>query len=203
MANNQYVNKVIFGGDTLIDISTDTVTAAKVLSGYTAHDKSGAPITGSCTYDSNTTDATATSDDILTGTNAYINKVKVNGTMTNQGEKHYTLSARDTEVSIPQGYHDGSGGIGLNSTDKAALIATNIRTGVTVLGITGSMSGSEDVLATSTTITPYTTAQTIQPSDLGNYNSFSSVTVSAIAKTETDNASGGKTVTIGTVAPST
>lgn len=203
MANNTYVNKVIFGGDVIMDISSDTVTANKVLYGYTAHDKSGAPITGNCTFDSDTTDADATTDEILAGKYAYVNKTKLTGSMTNQGEKHYTLSARDTEVSIPQGYHDGSGGIGLSSVDKAALVAGNIRDGVTVLGVQGTMSSTEGVLATSASITPYTTSQTIVPSDLGNYNSITQVTVAAITKTETDNAAGGKTVTIGTVAPST
>ena len=49
MANNQYVNKVIYGNSTIIDISQDTVTAEKILSGYTAHDATGASITGTCT----------------------------------------------------------------------------------------------------------------------------------------------------------
>ena len=202
MASNQYVNKVIFGSDVIMDISSDTVAANKLLYGFTAHDKTGAPITGECTYDSDTTDADATTDEILAGKYAYVNKAKLTGTMTNQGEKHYTLSARDTEVSIPQGYHDGSGGIGLSSADKAALIAANIRDGVTVLGVEGTMSGTEGVLSTSASITPYTTSQTIVPADLGNYNSITQVTVAAITKTEVDNSAGGKTVTIGAVAPS-
>ena len=46
MANNQNVNKVIFGEDTLIDLTSDTVAANKMLSGTTAHDKSGATVTG-------------------------------------------------------------------------------------------------------------------------------------------------------------
>ena len=46
MANNQYVNKVVFGDETLIDLSQDTVAAASMLSGATAHDASGAIITG-------------------------------------------------------------------------------------------------------------------------------------------------------------
>lgn len=52
MANNQYVNKVIFGNETLIDLSSDTIQANVLLSGYTAHDKSGAPITGTMPYQS-------------------------------------------------------------------------------------------------------------------------------------------------------
>lgn len=41
------INKVVYGGNTLVDLTSDTVTANKILSGYTAHDKSGASITGS------------------------------------------------------------------------------------------------------------------------------------------------------------
>ena len=47
MANNPYVNRVDYGGNTLIDLTADTVAADKLLSGYTAHDRSGAAITGS------------------------------------------------------------------------------------------------------------------------------------------------------------
>ena len=202
MANNQYVNKVIFGNEVVIDLSSDTIAANKLLNGFTAHDKTGAPITGECTYDSDTTDADATTDEILAGKYAYVNKAKLTGTMTNQGEKHYTLSTRDAEVSIPQGYHDGSGGIGLASADKTALVAANVRQGVTILGVEGTMSNMEGVKATSASITPYTTSQTIVPTDLGDYNSITQITIAAITKTEVDNVAGGKTVTIGTVAPS-
>ncbi len=41
------VNKVIYDGTTLIDLTSDTVTAATLLSGYKAHDKSGTAVTGS------------------------------------------------------------------------------------------------------------------------------------------------------------
>lgn len=201
MANNTYINKVVYGGDTLINLENDTITRADVLNGKTFHLPSGEITTGTSNYDAYTGDANATADDILLNKTAYKNGSKVTGTMKNQGEKHLYLTARDTAVTIPDGYHDGAGDIGLNSTDKAALVATNIRSGITILGIEGSMSGSEDVAATSATITPYTTSQTIVPSDLGEYNSITSVTVSAIAYSESDNAAGGKTVTIGTVAP--
>ena len=203
MANNPYVNKVIFGGETLINLENDTITRADVLNGKTFHLPTGETTTGTSTYDADTSDADAATDDILSGKTAYKNGVKLTGSMTNQGEKHLTLSARDTEVSIPQGYHDGSGGIGLGSADKTALVAANLRQGVTVLGIEGTMSNMEGVKATSASITPYTTSQTLVPADLGDYNSITQISVSAIAKVETDNLAGGKTVTIGTVAPST
>ena len=153
MANNTYVNKVVYGGDTLVDLSNDDVARASVLNGKYFHLPTGERTTGTCTYDADTSDADAATDDILSGKTAYKNGSKLIGTMANQGEKHLTITARDTAVTIPAGYHDGSGDIGLGSTDKAALIATNIRSGVTVLGIAGSMSGSEDVKATSTTVT--------------------------------------------------
>lgn len=43
------VNKVIYGTTVLVDLTQDTVTADKLLQGYTAHDKSGALITGTAT----------------------------------------------------------------------------------------------------------------------------------------------------------
>lgn len=43
---NQYKNHIVYFGDTLIDLRSDTVTAETLLEGYTAHDASGALITG-------------------------------------------------------------------------------------------------------------------------------------------------------------
>ena len=57
------------------------------------------------------------------------------------------------------------------------------------------MSGTEDANAQSKTVTPTTTQQVITP-DTPTYNYLSQVTVNAIPYTETDNAAGGKTVTI-------
>ncbi len=43
------INKVQYGNTTLIDLTSDTVTADKLMQGYTAHDRSGALITGTAT----------------------------------------------------------------------------------------------------------------------------------------------------------
>ena len=194
---NQYVNKVIFGNDTLIDISGDTVTAAKVLTGYTAHDKSGAPITGECDFDSDTTDADATAAEILATKTAYVNKNKITGEMPNRGGISGTISSVSTPYTIPNGYHDGSGTVDLDATSKQNLQAGNVRQGVTILGVVGSYAG-ESVPTQAKTATPYTTQQVILP-DSG-YN-LSQVTVNAIKYVRTDNAAGGVTVQIGDVAP--
>lgn len=198
---NEYVSKVIYGNTTLIDLTADTVAAAYLLSGYTAHGADGAPISGACAYDADTSDATATAAEILATKTAYKNGSKLTGTMANIGQQTGTISTKAGSVSISQGYHDGSGSITISSTEQAKIIADNIREGVTILGVTGTMSGSEDVKATSTTVTPYTTSKSYLPTAFGDYNYFSQFTVDAIAYSSVDNAAGGLTVTIGTVAP--
>ena len=195
---NQYVNKVVYGNTTLIDLTADTITPSDLASGVTAHDKSGAPITGSNTYDADTSDADAVAAEILATKTAYVNGSKVTGTMPNRGGVTGTISTVAGEYTIQSGYHDGSGKVSIDATEQAKIIAGNIKEGVEILGVTGTYTG-EGVTAQAKTATPYTTSQTILP-DSG-YDYLSQVTVNAISYTETDNAAGGKTVTIGDVAP--
>ena len=195
---NEYVNKVIYGGNTLIDLTGDTVTADKILKNYKAHAASGAPITGTCTFDADTSDATATVAEILSGKTAYKNGSKLTGTMPNRGAVTGTISTVDGTYTIQNGYHDGSGTVGISSTEQAKIIASNIREGVEILGVTGTMSGQEDVHAQTKSVTPTVAGLTVTP-DTG-YNYLSQVTVAAIPYTETDNAAGGKTVTIAAAA---
>lgn len=189
------VNKVVYGGTVLIDLTGDTVTADKVLTGYTAHDKSGATITGTCNYDVNSEDATVAVAEILNGKTAYARGSKITGTMPNNGAVTKTISTKTQEVSIAQGYHDGSGKVSISSTEQAKIIPTNIRDGVTILGVTGTMSGTEGAKAQARTVTPTTSIQNVLPED--GYNYLSQVTVNAIPYVESDNSAGGTTVTIG------
>lgn len=198
MANTYNSKVVLASGEVLMDLTSDTVDAAHLLKDYTAHGKDGAPITGSCTFDSDTSDATAAVGEILATKTAYARGAKLTGTMANNGAVTGTISTKAQEYTIPQGYHDGSGKVSIAATEQAKIIAENIREGITILGVEGTMSGSEDMSAQAKTVTPTFASQIVAP-DTG-YNCLSQVTVNAITVTYTDNSAGGRTVTIGSAA---
>lgn len=201
MANNQYVNQVgLADGTVLIDLTTDTAEQSDVLIGKYFHLKSGQRVQGSCTYDSNTTDANATASEILYGQTAYVNKNKITGSMPNNGTVTGTITAKAQEYTIPSGYHNGLGKVSISSTEQAKIIASNILEGVTILGVTGNVAPSSSVTSGSVSATPYLTSQTILPTSISK-DYISQVDIAAIAIVESDNAAGGKTVTIGTVDP--
>ena len=191
---NVYRNKVIFGDTVLIDLTADTVTPDKILTGFTAHDQTGAAITGTCEFDVDSGDATVQVAEILKGKTAYARGAKLTGTMPNPGAVSLSISTVGGDVTIPQGYHDGSGKVGILDTEKAKLIASNIKQGITILGVTGTLEPSSSVKVQAKTVTPSTSAQTVLPD--GGYDYLSQVTVNAIPYVETDNSAGGKTVTI-------
>lgn len=188
-------SKVVFGGTVLIDLTADTVTEDKILASYTAHDKAGNAITGTCSYDVDSQDATVQVAEILDGKTAYARGTKLTGTMPNKGAVTLTISDADDEITIPQGYHDGSGKVSLLSTEKAKLIAANIKQGITILGVTGSLEPSSQVTVQAKSATPTSSQQVIIPDD--GYDYLTQVTVAAIPYSEAPNAAGGTTVTIG------
>lgn len=188
-------NKAIINGTTYIDLSADTVVQNKVLDGYTFHDKNGAILEGSCTYDADTSDANATTSDILTGKSGYVNGAKVNGSMTNNGSVTGTITTKDQQYTIPTGYHDGGGKVSVSTTEQNKIIAGNIKSGVTILGIEGTYTG-EAITAQAKTATPTFSQQTILPDS--NYDYLSQVTVNAIPVTESmTTGTTGYTITVG------
>ena len=81
------INKVVYKGDILIDLTTDTVSPETLAVGATAHDKSGELIVG--TFEgggTDTSDATASASDIMLDKTAYTADGKTIGTFTIEDE---------------------------------------------------------------------------------------------------------------------
>ena len=188
-------NKAIINGTTYIDLSSDTVVQNKVLEGFIFHDKNGAILEGTCTYNADTSDANATTSDILTGKSGYVNGSKVNGSMVNNGSVSGEIDEVAEEYTVPTGYHDGGGKVKIKSTEQAKIIPGNIKSGVEILGVIGDYSG-ESISAQSKTVSPSFSQQIVLPDQ--NYDYLSQVTVNAIAVTESaTSGTTGYTVTVG------
>lgn len=86
-----------------------------------------------------TSDATAASGDILTGKKAYNASGEVSGNMANNGATGGTISTKAGTVTIPAGYTTG-GSVKISDAEQAKIIASNIRSGVSLLGVSGSFS---------------------------------------------------------------
>lgn len=192
---NQYVNKIIVGTEVKLDLSGDTIVASDLKKGVTAHDKSGAPITGTNEFDVNSQDGTAAVAEILAGKTAYARGTKLTGTMPDNGAVTLEIAALDDEPAIAMGFHDGSGKAVIKATEKTKIIPANIKSGVSILGVEGTYGGEEIKAQSNKAATPTFAEQVITPDSGFDY--LSQVTVAAIPVTYTDNAAGGQTLQIG------
>lgn len=85
-----------------------------------------------------TASADIASGDVLTGKTAFGSTGEISGSMANNGSTSGTISTKAGTVSIPAGYTSG-GTVGISSTEQAKIIASNIKSGVTILGQAGSL----------------------------------------------------------------
>ena len=180
----QSISKVVYGNQVLIDLTSDTISSNELLIGFTAHSANGELINGNCSYNADTTDASIGPNDILTGHWGWANGSKIIGQMPNNAQQISAINSKGEKAYISQGYHDGSGYAMIASAEQSKIIADNIREGVTILGVTGTMSGSEDVHAQAKTATPSHSTQVISPTS-PDYNYLTQVTVNPIVVSET------------------
>ena len=85
-----------------------------------------------------TSEADITSADVLTGKKGFGSSGEVSGGMANNGSTSGTISTKAGTVTIPSGYTTG-GTVGISSTEQSKIIASNIKSGVTILGQAGSL----------------------------------------------------------------
>lgn len=191
---NAYNNKVVLSdGTVLIDLTMDDVKPEYVQNGIKFHDKSGATQTGTSTKTVDASSVTAEAAEVLAGeTFGRGNEIAV-GTMPNNSGENVLVTSK-SGTAIPRGYYDGAGAAKISEEDAAKLVPENIKEGVTILGVTGEF-GADDISSQSKEVTPTFEDQQVLP-DSG-YAFLSGVLVRAIPVTTTDNAAGGKTVTIG------
>lgn len=83
-----------------------------------------------------------------------------------RGAAEWTISAVDGGYTIQAGYHNGSGKVSIAAAEKLKLIAGNIKSGVTILGVVGSYIG-EALKAQAKSVTPTKSKQTRRYHPLG------------------------------------
>ncbi|WP_296327012.1 hypothetical protein [uncultured Acidaminococcus sp.] len=107
-----------------------------------------------------TSGATASSGDILNGKSAFLGNGVVTGTMSNNGAVSGSIAKADGAYTIPDGFHNGSGSVRISKEEQAKLVSGNIKSGVTVLGISGKSSvvDTSDATAAAGTIVSGKTA---------------------------------------------
>ena len=118
MAQNVVINGVTYQNVPEVDIPKSGSGTAKF------YDTSGADITSS---------------DVLTGKTGFGPSGSVSGGMANNGSTSGTISTKAGTVSIPAGYTTG-GTVSIDSTEQSKITAGNIKSGVTILGVAGSLS---------------------------------------------------------------
>lgn len=118
MAQNVVINSVTYSNVPEVDIPKSGGGTAKF-------------------YD--TSSADITSADVLTGKTAFGSGGSVSGGMANNGDTSGTISTKAGTVVIPAGWTSG-GTVSISSTEQSKIIASNIKSGVTLLGVAGELS---------------------------------------------------------------
>ena len=93
-----------------------------------------------------TGDDDAVAGDVLSGKTFHSNGAKTGG-MTNNGAVTGSFDSIASPYTVPAGYHNGSGTVNVSAQEQAKIVAGNIKTGVSILGVSGSFTSDADATA--------------------------------------------------------
>lgn len=96
---------------------------------------------------------TASAGDILNTKTAHSSSGAISGNMTNNGAVSGTITTKAGTYQVPAGYHNGSGSVAISTTEQNKIVSGNIKSGVTILGVSGSSTVLDTADATATTST--------------------------------------------------
>lgn len=158
MASNQNVNKVVYGGTTLIDLTDDTAVASDVISGKTFHLKSGAKATGTAvmgdgvlTIQKNGTDVATFSANQTGNVTANIAVPTKTSELTNNSgflTSHQDISGKVDKINITPQNTQALYPIKINAQGQIVAYGS----AVTIPTVPSAMNQSEASAGTSTTV---------------------------------------------------
>lgn len=155
------VNKIVFGKDVLIDLTSDTVTPQTLIENVKAHNRKGEIISG---------------------------------TIVDRGNSNVEITSLTTFDTIPEGYYNGQGSISLVDDTLKKYLSENVREGVTILGVEGTLAPGYGTTYQEKTVTPSVSRQEVIPDE--DFDGLSKVIVMEIPYREIDNSAGGQTAYI-------
>ena len=106
-----------------------------------------------------TSDATATPDKIISGYTAYVDDEKITGTMSDRGS--LTITPRTSSLNYSGGYYSSVRVNAVTASIDSNILAENIKQGVTILGVAGTLI-SQDIEKVTETITPVSTSDIVR-----------------------------------------
>ena len=105
---------------------------------YVQIPNSGAPGNSEFYY---VADGDGIAGDVLSGKTVYSSSGEISGSMPNNGATGGTISTKNGTVSIPAGYTSG-GNVSILSSAVTDLVAANLLSGKTVLGVAGTLTAA-------------------------------------------------------------
>lgn len=86
-----------------------------------------------------TTGASVSASDVRSGKTFFGASGQDTGTLAEASLATTSITTKSQSITVPSGIHSGSQSVSISSTEAAKIVASNIKSGVTILGVAGSL----------------------------------------------------------------